>query len=102
MFIAHDQEEALVPSDRIAVMGGGTSVTARGLGAGRGRVRLLVRTEKMAIDSATNGFTDTVVEAVYLGEAHKLRVKVAAYASVGAAGRPDRPVGLTCRHARRR
>jgi putative spermidine/putrescine transport system ATP-binding protein len=122
VFITHDQEEALVLSDRIAVMDGGairqigapdeiydrpaddfvaqfigesnllegeiaapdrvvldggTSVTVRGLGGGRGRVRLLVRPEKMAIDSATNRFTGTVVEAVYLGEAHKLRVKVA-------------------------
>jgi putative spermidine/putrescine transport system ATP-binding protein len=122
VFITHDQEEALVLSDRIAVMDGGairqigapdeiydrpadafvaqfigesnllvgeiaapdrvlldggTSVTVRGLGAGRGRVRLLVRPEKMAIDSATNRFTGTVVEAVYLGEAHKLRVRVA-------------------------
>ena len=122
VFITHDQEEALVLSDRIAVMDGGvirqigapdeiydrpadtfvaqfigesnllvgeiaapdrvlldggTSVTVRGLGGGRGRVRLLVRPEKMAIDSATNRFTGTVVEAVYLGEAHKLRVRVA-------------------------
>jgi putative spermidine/putrescine transport system ATP-binding protein len=122
VFITHDQEEALVLSDRIAVMDGGvirqigapdeiydrpadafvaqfigesnllvgeiaapdrvlldggTSVTVRGLGDGRGRVRLLVRPEKMAIDSATNRFTGTVVEAVYLGEAHKLRVRVA-------------------------
>jgi len=121
VFITHDQEEALVLSDRIAVMDGGTirqigapdeiydrpadafvaqfigesnllvgeiaapdrvllddgtSVTVRGLGGGRGRVRLLVRPEKMAIDSATNRFTGTVVEAVYLGEAHKLRVRV--------------------------
>ena len=121
VFITHDQEEALVLSDRIAVMDGGairqigapdeiydrpgrrfrrasssasptcsageiaapdrvvldggTSVTVRGLGGGHGRVRLLVRPEKMAIDSATNRFTGTVVEAVYLGEAHKLRVK---------------------------
>lgn len=50
----------------------------------------------------THRFTGTVVEAVYLGEAHKLRVKVAAYAPVGTAGRSDRPVRLTCRHARRR
>jgi putative spermidine/putrescine transport system ATP-binding protein len=122
VFITHDQEEALVLSDRIAVMDGGairqvgapdeiydrpadafvaqfigesnllvgeiaapdrvlldggTSVTVRGLGGGRGRVRLLVRPEKMAIDSTTNRFTGTVVEAVYLGEAHKLRVRVA-------------------------
>jgi len=122
VFITHDQEEALVLSDRIAVMDGGairqigapdeiydrpadafvaqfigesnllvgeiagpdrvlldggTSVTVRGLGGGRGHVRLLVRPEKMAIDSATNRFTGTVVEAVYLGEAHKLRVRVA-------------------------
>jgi putative spermidine/putrescine transport system ATP-binding protein len=122
VFITHDQEEALVLSDRIAVMDGGairqigapdeiydrpadafvaqfigesnllvgeitapdrvlldggTSVTVRGLGGARGRVRLLVRPEKMAIDSATNRFTGTVVEAVYLGEAHKLRVRVA-------------------------
>jgi spermidine/putrescine ABC transporter ATP-binding subunit len=122
VFITHDQEEALVLSDRIAVMDGGairqigapdeiydrpadafvaqfigesnllvgeiaapdrvrlddgTSVTVRGLGGGRGRVRLLVRPEKMAIGSATNRFTGTVVEAVYLGEAHKLRVRVA-------------------------
>jgi putative spermidine/putrescine transport system ATP-binding protein len=122
VFITHDQEEALVLSDRIAVMNGGvirqigapdeiydrpadafvaqfsggsnllageiaapdrvvldggTSVTVRGLGGGHGRVRLLVRPEKMAIDSATNRFTGTVVEAVYLGEAHKLRVNVA-------------------------
>ena len=99
VFITHDQEEALVLSDRIAVMDGGairqigapdeiydrpaddfvaefigesnlfvgeiaapdrvvldggTSVTVHGLGGGRGRVRLLVRPEKMAIDSATN------------------------------------------------
>ncbi|MBI3709526.1 MAG: ABC transporter ATP-binding protein [Proteobacteria bacterium] len=122
VFITHDQEEALVLSDRIAVMDdgvirqvgapdeiydrpaddfvaqfigesnllageiaaldrvvldGGASVTVRGLGAGHGRVRLLVRPEKMAIDAATNRFTGTVVEAVYLGEAHKLRVKTA-------------------------
>jgi len=122
VFITHDQEEALVLSDRIAVMDGGairqigapdeiydrpadafvaqfigesnllvgeiagpdrvlldggTSVTVRGLGGGRGHVRLLVRPEKMAIYSATNRFTGTVVEAVYLGEAHKLRVRVA-------------------------
>ncbi|MDP2639042.1 MAG: ABC transporter ATP-binding protein, partial [Betaproteobacteria bacterium] len=122
VFITHDQEEALVLSDRIAVMDGGairqigtpdeiydrpaddfvaqfigesnllvgeiaapdrvvldsgTSVTVRGLDGGHGRVRLLVRPEKMAIDSATNRFTGIVVEAVYLGEAHKLRVKVA-------------------------
>ncbi len=122
VFITHDQEEALVLSDRIAVMDGGairqigapdeiyerpaddfvaqfigesnllvgeiaapdrvvldggTSVTVRGLSGGHGRVRLLVRPERMAIDSATNRFTGTVVEAVYLGEAHKLRVKVA-------------------------
>ena len=122
VFITHDQEEALVLSDRIAVMDGGairqigapdeiydrpaddfvaqfigesnllvgeiaapdrvvldggTSVTVRGLDGGHGRVRLLVRPEKMAIDSATNRFTGTIVEAVYLGEAHKLRVKVA-------------------------
>jgi putative spermidine/putrescine transport system ATP-binding protein len=38
---------------------------------------LLVRPEKITIDSATNRFTGTVVEAVYLGEAHKLRVRVA-------------------------
>ncbi|HEX7213359.1 MAG TPA: ABC transporter ATP-binding protein [Methylomirabilota bacterium] len=122
VFITHDQEEALVLSDRIAVMDGGairqigapdevydrpadafvaqfigesnllageiaapdrvrlddgTSVTVRGLDGGRGRVRLLVRPEKMAIDSATNRFTGIVVEAVYLGETHKLRVRVA-------------------------
>ena len=122
VFITHDQEEALVLSDRIAVMNngairqigapdeiydrpaddfvaqfigesnllageivapdrvaldGGTNVTVRGLGDSRGRVRLLVRPEKMTIDSATNRFTGTVMEAVYIGEAHKLRVKVA-------------------------
>jgi spermidine/putrescine ABC transporter ATP-binding subunit len=122
VFITHDQEEALVLSDRIAVMDGGVirqvgtpdeiyerpaddfvaqfigesnllvgeiaapdrvvldggpCVTVRGLGGGHGRVRLLVRPERMAIDAATNRFSGTVVEAVYLGEAHKLRVKVA-------------------------
>jgi putative spermidine/putrescine transport system ATP-binding protein len=122
VFITHDQEEALVLSDRIAVMDGGairqvgtsdevyerpaddfvaafigesnllagevagpdrvvldsgTSVMVPGLETGKGRVRLLVRPEKMIIGGATNSFAGTVVEAVYLGQAHKLRVKAA-------------------------
>ena len=140
VFITHDQEEALVLSDRIAVMDGGvirqigapdeiydrpadafvaqfigesnllvgeiaapdrvlldggTSVTVHGLGGGRGRVRLLVRPEKMAIDSATNRFTGTVVEAVYLGEAHKLRVRVAEGVELMVRGHHAVPAGAS-------
>jgi putative spermidine/putrescine transport system ATP-binding protein len=140
VFITHDQEEALVLSDRIAVMDGGairqigapdeiydrpaddfvaqfigesnllvgeiaapdrvvldggTSVTVRGLGGGHGRVRLLVRPEKMTIDLATNRFTGTVVEAVYLGEAHKLRVKVAGGVELLVRGHRAVPTGAS-------
>jgi len=121
VFITHDQEEALVLSDRIAVMDAGDirqvgfpddiydrpaddfvaafigesnllvgqvsgpetvtldtggSVTVRGLDRG-GRVRLLVRPEKVVLDGTVNRFAGTVVEAVYLGQAHKLRVRIA-------------------------
>jgi putative spermidine/putrescine transport system ATP-binding protein len=138
VFITHDQEEALVLSDRIAVMDGGTirqvgapdeiydrpaddfvaqfigesnlltgevagpdrvlldggtSVTVRGLAGGHGRVRLLVRPEKLALDSATNRFTGTVLEAVYLGEAHKLRVKVSEGLELLMRGHRAVPVG---------
>jgi len=119
VFITHDQEEALVLSDRIAVMDGGSirqidrpgeiydrpvddfvaafigesnllagrvsgpdtveldagfTVTARGARAGD--VRLLIRPERIVLGEAPNRFTGEVVEAVYLGASHKLRVRV--------------------------
>jgi len=80
--------------DRV-LLDGGTSVTVHGLGGGRGRVRLLVRPEKMAIDSATNRFTGTVVEAVYLGEAHKLRVRVAEGVELMVRGHHAVPAGAS-------
>jgi spermidine/putrescine ABC transporter ATP-binding subunit len=119
VFITHDQEEALVLSDRIAVMDGGVirqigrpgeiydrpvddfvaafigesnllagrvsgpdtvaldagfTVTARGAKAGA--VHLLIRPERIVLGEAPNSFTGEVVEAVYLGASHKLRVRV--------------------------
>jgi putative spermidine/putrescine transport system ATP-binding protein len=87
-------EGEIAAPDRV-VLEGGTSVTVRGLGGSHGRVRLLVRPERMAIDSATNRFTGTVVEAVYLGEAQKFRVKVSGGLELLVRGRRAVPAGAS-------
>ena len=120
VFITHDQEEALVLSDRIAVMQAGRIRQAGAPGevyerpadefvaafvgesnllggrvlapdrvaldgggevrvaaAGNGAVRLLIRPEHIRLGAgAANAFAGTVIESIYLGAGHKLRVRI--------------------------